>query len=522
MMGSDLSKNTGNENDEKILKTISELINIKKQIILYGPPGTGKTYLANKFIQLHSTSKNTEPDEIISDKNVFFLTIFPFNKITSEDSILRNYPEDDYGRIPTLNTGDQFKYFWETKHGKINFQCYFDEIKNGDIALTYFALTEKRFTTAAKCIEKGSNYLIFEVIQQFLGPTYQEMKNDYYLKDHLAKGSFSFTLKKIKPEELERIIALSGDLEYETLDLKKPDGYRDSEVRSTNSEFVTFHPSFGYEDFIEGLRPVTDESSNLRFNVEDGIFKEISRRAFNDLLNKSGIEKKWGKSGDIPQLTDSEREIVKKRAPDVPYYLIIDEINRGDMSRIFGELITLLEADKRYSENNQLITRLPNSKTAFSVPPNLFIIGTMNTADKSIALVDIALRRRFGFIEIMPDHDFLHKYIRNSNPEINEITEIASNLLKTINQKIISNYGRDHQIGHSYMIKLKDAKSRDKAIKILHFAWYHEIIPLLQEYYYDSPGRSNVTFIKQCVTLRAHARFHSYFMNFNYVKYILI
>ena len=171
--------------------------------------------------------------------------------------------------------------------------------------------------------------------------------------------------------------------------------------------------------------------------------------------------------------------------------MIIDEINRGDISRIFGELITLIEADKRYGEKNEPnpSVQLPYSKKKFAIPPNLFIIGTMNTADKSIALVDIALRRRFGFIEMMPDYGFLKSYLSNDNIELQNISTNAVDLLVKINQRISSNFDRDHQIGHSYFTKLKDAGTRDEAIKTLHFVWYHEILPLLQEYYNDSPKK---------------------------------
>lgn|GEM_PF-2291206 len=298
-------------------------------------------------------------------------------------------------------------------------------------------------------------------------------------------------------------------------------------------EFVTFHPSYSYEEFVEGLKPVP-AGNGVKFVVEDGIFKKMAIKAICKALMEKGkaseivsdildsmakIEKGEGSYEEyskvkrelwdyISGLTEEELREIFSEAPK--FYLLIDEINRGDISKIFGELITQLEADKRLGGENQIFVTLAYSKEPFAVPPNLYIIGTMNTADRSIALIDVALRRRFGFIEVMPSYRVLLKELLDNevesekqaiegikrwepenldenNPE--DIKKLAIRVLYSINERIKKLYDRDHQIGHSYLLKLKEAEDRDSTIRMLRFIWYHEILPLLQEYFYDSPEK---------------------------------
>lgn len=259
-------------------------------------------------------------------------------------------------------------------------------------------------------------------------------------------------------------------------------------VRKTT--FITFHQSYAYEEFIEGLRPLTKEDGSICYEVKEGIFKQICRCALNDLFENCDIEKRWEDGEDIPILPSTDISKVKQlfSDSDVPkYYLIIDEINRGDISRIFGELITILETDKRMFADAEIITTLPYSNKSFGIPPNIYLIGTMNTADKSIALIDIALRRRFSFIEMMPDYDLLEKELKSDSAEVQDIFSLGINSLRKINERIENNYDRDHLIGHSYLLKLKGCESEEELVKKLKYIFYYDIIPLLQEYYYDSP-----------------------------------
>ena len=201
-------------------------------------------------------------------------------------------------------------------------------------------------------------------------------------------------------------------------------------------EFVTFHQNYTYEDFIEGIRPVLNQNE-LSYELHEGIFKKIAQTAQGDGDNR--------------------------------YVLIIDEINRGNIAKIFGELITLIEPSKRLGEDDEARVTLPYSGKPFGVPNNLYILGTMNTADRSIALLDTALRRRFHFIERMPNPDLLAKRIDGVD---------GQKLLTAINTRIKAKLDREHQIGHTYLIGVKN-------IEDLAHAFQRSILPLLQEYFYD-------------------------------------
>lgn len=194
------------------------------------------------------------------------------------------------------------------------------------------------------------------------------------------------------------------------------------------------------------------------------------------------------------KLDNSQSEIaVKNIDEDKKYIIIIDEINRGNISKIFGELITLIEPSKRLGADEALTVTLPYSGESFGVPSNVYIIGTMNTADRSIALMDTALRRRFEFIEMMPDYKVLStgelsKEDAESDQEQQHDLKVGNInirlLLKKINERISYLYDRDHQIGHAYFMSLKGQKGEEAKAE-LDSIFKNKIIPLLQEYFYD-------------------------------------
>ena len=288
--------------------------------------------------------------------------------------------------------------------------------------------------------------------------------------------------------------------------------------------FITFHQSYGYEEFIEGIRPKTD-NSHITYNVEPGVFKKFctsdhvnfdilwsnflvdiknEKVEWKDVVGEKNVDNKERKlivnnneSVIVPygsgliltkenarnaylgnEVTHSGKEhfrpvyeYFKRCYLDRPRVFIIDEINRGNISKIFGELITLIEENKRGGADEEMSVKLPYSGEEFSVPQNIYILGTMNTADRSIALMDTALRRRFAFVELMPKPEII------SYKEVEGLDVVK--MLETINKRIEVLYDREHTIGHAYFM------GKELNLNELENIFKNKIIPLLQEYFYE-------------------------------------
>ena len=236
---------------------------------------------------------------------------------------------------------------------------------------------------------------------------------------------------------VDRALAIIDDESVEDVehDIERFRGLRDS----GQIAMVTFHQNYAYEDFIEGIRPALGDGADgqIRYERCDGIFKQIAEAA--------------------------------KEEMDKPFVLIIDEINRGNIAKIFGELITLIEDSRRLGADDETKVTLPYSKDSFGVPNNLYLIGTMNTADRSIQLLDTALRRRFDFVEMMPKPEIISENVEGVD---------CKRMLEEMNKRITALLDRERQIGHTYLLRVHDMAG-------LSYAFQNKIFPLLQEYFFD-------------------------------------
>lgn len=448
----------GNSNNDLITSTQKNtkyMNNFPLNQILFGPPGTGKTHkLQNEYfdrftVKESSLTREQYLENLVADLNwwqvisiaVLDLTKAKVNEIYEHELIrVKEKLSDSKTVRPTI---------WGQLQRHTMLECEFVNVKDRTEPLYFNKDKESQWTIDT------------------------ELLKQYYPE--------AFTI-------LESVKKYKGD---ETTTIK-------------NYEFVTFHQSFSYEDFIEGIKPkLEDGETNLDYEIKDGVFKKLCLKAEIDSNNN--------------------------------YAIFIDEINRGNVSSIFGELITLIEPDKRLEGENPLKVRLPYSKKEFGVPSNLYIIGTMNTADRSVEALDTALRRRFSFEEMMPQTELLtpsalyckllwkHKNIEwddepfvseekdlfdllgvtqpflderkliwdemkkeNTPEKLNYFDNYHENftginlktLLETINNRIEVLLDRDHFIGHSYFINVTSLEDLENTFK-------NNIIPLLQEYFYN-------------------------------------
>ena len=437
-------------------KQFNNFSNQSKNQILYGPPGTGKTY--NTITEAVAIIQNKTYDEVkksdrktvkkdfdlLSKKRQIMFTTF-HQSMSYEDFVEGIKPVliDDVAKdnqdVSYEILGGIFKQAaaraaynsYKEFHVESNSGYTYSQLYEGFIEMAREKIAKKAFFTCET--KTGSSVEIFRV-----------NKNDSI--HARAEGSHVTHVAPLTKENIQKLYDTYKSVD-EINHLQEVKNVVGVSPRTTefyaifkallNFEKSDFEPNIENEELKE--IDLTDEEILLQF--DSGVFTEMSRKFGNE-----------------------SSKVV----------LVIDEINRGNVSAIFGELITLLEKDKRLGEANELVITLPYSKGQFSVPSNLFIVGTMNTADRSVEALDTALRRRFEFKEIMPDYTV----IENEEVEVLKLSEV----LKTINERIELLIDRDHTIGHSYFFNVNTPKELSKAFN-------NKIVPLLQEYFYGDYGK---------------------------------
>ena len=386
-----------------------------KNLIFYGPPGTGKTWRLNQLKTQYSEEKTLNRKtwliQELSDAS-WFDVIFAALYNLGEKGKVREISDHEYVQIKAKSLG-----------------------RKENIKQTIWGTLQSHTPEDSKTVKyknRGKYPSVFD-------------------KDESSVWSLVHNWEEECGEQIELVEKWENGPTQESVDQR--------------FEFVTFHQAYGYEDFIEGIRPVQDEETeNVKYEVVDGVLKRICLRA--------------------------------KADPGQRYAIFIDEINRGNIASIFGELITLLETDKRVEygkdelpepESGMTLT-LPYSGEKFGVPANLDVYGTMNTADRSIALLDTALRRRFQFEELMPDSGVIEGSSGDGKIKDDNGGEIdLRKLLETINSRIRFLLSRDMTIGHSYFINVRDFTELKNVL-------FSRVIPLLQEYFYDDWHRVQLIF----------------------------
>ncbi len=363
---------------------IKEEVKLPKNLILYGPPGVGKTY------QISQLRKQFESNDL---------------KSSSLSAWIENLSWWEVAAITLNDLGRPSRVTDMIEHEFVKLKA--TQSSNSNIRAT-----------------------LWGNLQSHTDPTNPNVK--------VASRSEPFIFSK----DEESNWSLATDSKNYIIELLSTrEDLSPAKKMGKRYEFVTFHQSLSYEDFVEGIRPVLREGGGISYELHNGVFKRICARAISDPKNN--------------------------------YAIFIDEINRGNISKIFGELITLIEEDKRISgKADDLYVTLPYSKSEFGVPENLHIIGTMNSADRSIAIMDTALRRRFEFKEVRPLLDRI--------PEKIEQIEIRK-IVSSINQLISKNLSPDYELGHAYFEQNKCSDIFD-LIRI----WNHQILPLLKEYFWDN------------------------------------
>jgi 5-methylcytosine-specific restriction protein B len=436
-------------------------------LILYGPPGTGKTYSTiNEAIKIidpvffknnakQRSSLKQRFDELISTKQIRFVTFH--QSFTYEDFVegLRAETDDETKQIQYKIENGIFKNICLDAQKSITNNNNLGISENPRIWKISIESANDN-NTKKYCFANGEARIGWGHIGDLSNVDLTDPTLDIGTNDKNSLRNFA---QEIQPGDILLCIASitdvgavgivqSGYIYQETPPQSVRDDYKN--VLKVNWVLKNIHFS---------ILPL---NNNFRFPVKT--VSEMERLNWTELaiaLQKAGYS--------LPTL----KSYSEMQNSVNPHVLIIDEINRGNISRIFGELITLIEESKRTGADEALEITLPYSKKPFGVPSNVYLIGTMNTADRSLASLDIALRRRFTFIEMPPKPDLLD--------DVNVEGVNIGQMLREMNERIEVLLDRDHCLGHAYFIPLKN----DKSIEKLKFIFRQQILPLLEEYFFE-------------------------------------
>ena len=471
-----------------------------KNIILHGPPGTGKTYETIKMaVELCGVSVpendraalQKEYQRLVDARRIEFVTFH--QSLSYEDFVEGLRPETESGGADGSTSGG-----FSLKPVPGVFRGFVENAVSGGTA----ALDDETELGTKSRFALGPNRKVFKMsLGQKNNRKDDKIYDDAIKFNHVRLNVIDIDISDPEYSDNDKILELLKNYEanHERIADKADKVWTLERFKNQarlgdiiiiawgTKEFRAIGEITGEYEYRERTEPGYRHYRNVKWHwVKSsgvGVDKIKKKKIFNGRAFYEMKKEEWH-FGAIEDLVNSDKREgvnsnstsdVEEKGNNNSYVLIIDEINRANISKVFGELISLIEEDKRLGEQNELTVKLPYSRTRFGVPPNLYIVGTMNTADRSIALLDTALRRRFTFREMMPDPSLL-------DPLVSACGVDLPILLATLNKRIEYLHDREHQIGHAYFMQCTTSDKLDKVMR-------QKVIPLLAEYFFEDWGK---------------------------------